>query len=272
MSAASIELKELPRHQSGALRHGAIARYLGSWLGLAIACSSLASEKPAAAEFDKDGFRTRLNFVPDVTKTPIAAAPEVPIVTSTNSAAIATTNSMDALDERHQLAIGDRLSFRIVEDEEDPKPLTVTDSGDLEMPYIGRFMAVGKTCKDLARQLKSELEKEYYYQATVIVAVDVMARSRGKVYLVGPVRAAGPQEIPSDERLTVSKAILRAGGFSEFANQHNVKVTRKSSRPGGPEESYVIDVGLVLQRGTTESDFPLEPGDLIYVSERLIRF
>src|SRR5206468_5568681 len=84
-----------------------------------------------------------------------------------------------ALDEKHKLAIGDRLSFRIEEDQEDPKPLTVTDSGDLELPYLGRFPAENKTCKELAREIKAELEKEYYYQATVIIAVDSMTKSRG---------------------------------------------------------------------------------------------
>jgi polysaccharide export outer membrane protein len=181
-----------------------------------------------------------------------------------------STNSMDALDDKHLLAIGDRLSFRIVEDEEDPKPLLVTDSGDLEVPYLGRFPAVDRSCKELARALKAELEKEYYYQATVIVAVDLMAKSRGKVYLVGPVRAPGPQEIPSDEVLTLSKAILRAGGFNDYANKHKVKVTRKTG--AGTEKTFTIDVGEVLEKGRTESDLPLEPGDLIYVPDRLIRF
>ena len=190
---------------------------------------------------------------------------------TTNVASTGSTNSMDALDDKHRLAIGDRLSFRIIEDEEDPKPLFVTDSGDLEVPYLGRFPAVGKTCNELARDLKAELEKEYYYQASVIVAVDVMAKSRGKVYLVGPVRMPGPQEIPSDEVLTLSKAILRAGGFNDFADKHKVKVTRKATG-GGPERSFTVDVGQVLEKGRTESDLPLEAGDLIYVPERSIRF
>ena len=179
---------------------------------------------------------------------------------------------MDLLDEKHKLAIGDQISFRIVEDEEDPKPLSITDSGELEVPYIGRFQAVGKTCKELAHQLKAALEKEYYYQATVIIAVNVMARSRGKVYLVGPVHQPGPQEIPSDEILTLSKAILRAGGFTDFADKKSVKVTRQAKTSGGKDETFTINVGKVLERGTTESDLPLEAGDLIFVPEKLVRF
>jgi len=88
----------------------------------------------------------------------------------------------------------------------------VTDSGDVELPYIGRFPALDKTCKQLATELKGELEKEYYYKATVIVAVDIKSKSRGKVYLVGQLRMAGPQDIPSDEVFTLGKAITRAGG------------------------------------------------------------
>jgi polysaccharide biosynthesis/export protein len=191
-------------------------------------------------------------------------------VTASNVTSVGSTNSMDALDDKHRLAIGDRLSFRIVEDEEDPKPLFVTDSGDLEVPYLGRFPAAERTCKELARALKAELEKEYYYEATVVIAVDLMAKSRGKVYLVGPVRMPGPQEIPSDEVLTLSKAVLRAGGFNDYADKHKVKVTRRTA--GGPDKTFMIDVGEVLEKGRTESDLPLEAGDLIYVPERLIRF
>jgi protein involved in polysaccharide export with SLBB domain len=190
----------------------------------------------------------------------------------TNLLTAASTNGMDALDDKHRLAIGDRLSFRIVEDEEDPKQLFVTDSGDLEVPYIGRFPAEGKSCKDLARALKAELEKEYYYQATVILAVDVMAKSRGKVYLVGPVRAPGPQEIPSDEILTLSKAILRAGGFSDFADRTNVRITRKKGTAEAPEQIFFVNVALIFEKGLTGLDMALEAGDFIYVPERSIRF
>ncbi len=181
-------------------------------------------------------------------------------------------SGVETLDDKHQLAIGDQISFRIVEDEEEPKSLTVMDSGELEVPYIGRFLALGKTCKELAGQLKSTLEKEYYYRATVIIAVNVMAKSRGRVYLVGPVRLPGPQEIPSDEVLTLSKAILRAGGFTDFADKKSVKVTRQSKVPGGKDETYTINEGKVLEKGTMESDLPLQAGDLIYVPEKLVRF
>jgi protein involved in polysaccharide export with SLBB domain len=197
---------------------------------------------------------------------------------STNAASPGGTNAatplptaMDALDQKYRLAIGDRLSFRIVEDDEPPKQLQVTDSGDLELPYLGRYPVVGKTCKELAQALKIELQKEYYYQATVIVAVDFMTKSRGKIYLVGPVRAPGQQDVPSDEKLTLSKAIMKAGGFTDFADKRNVKVTRRAGT-GGKEQTFTINVEEVLEKGKVDSDMPLQPEDLIIIPERLIRF
>jgi len=180
--------------------------------------------------------------------------------------------TVETLDDRYRLAIGDRLSFRIREDEEDPKTLIVTDSGDLEVPYVGRFPADGKTCKQLARELKITLEKDYYYQASVIIAVDSMTKSRGKVYLVGPVRVPGALDIPSDDILTLGKAIMRAGGFTDYADKRNVKVVRKSGPNDSDTKTFVVDAAQILEKGKTERDLPLEPGDLVLIPERLIRF
>lgn len=235
---------------------------LGSTVSISVFCFLLSAFSVAAAAPKFADYGALI-------QAPTNAAAPTSAVPSTPAPKPAVTNAMDALDDQHKLSIGDRLSFRIVEDEEDPRPLVVSDLGDLEVPYIGRYPALGKTCKELARALKAELEKEYYYNATVIVAVDVMAKTRGRVYLVGPVRMPGPQEIPTDEVLTLSKAILRAGGFNDFADKKNVKVTRKS---GGADKGFVVDVAEILEKGRTEADLPLEPGDLIYIPERLIRF
>ena len=199
------------------------------WLNAAL----LASEPPpgippgkAIAMGTNSGAGT--NAVPNLAQPAANRLDAVPI---TNTAAAATnlseavaTNSAAVLDDKHKLTIGDRLSFRIVEDEEDPKPLFVTDSGDLEVPYIGRVPAENKTCRQLAAEIKTELEKEYYYQATVIIAVDLMTKSHGRVYLVGAVRLPGPVDLPGDEVLTLSKAILRAGGQS---HGHSVEYRRR---------------------------------------------
>jgi polysaccharide biosynthesis/export protein len=184
---------------------------------------------------------------------------------------VALTTSMEVLNDSVKLGIGDRVSLRIVEERRVPISLVVTDSGEMEVPLIGRVAAKGKTCKQLAYELKPILEKEYFYKATVIIGVDsISTRSRGKVYITGQVRNQGGLEIPAEELLTVSQAILRAGGLADFANKRKVKLVRKKA--DGKSETQFVDLVEIIEKGQLERDVVLEPGDLINVPERLINF
>ena len=196
---------------------------------------------------------------PSIAKTP---SPDLPPTTST----VMRTNSMEVLDDKKKLGANDFVSFRVVEDRDnDSQRLRVNDSGELEVPYIGLVPAQGKTCKELAFNIKSALEKEYYYHATVILAVDrVSDKSRGRIYVYGSVKSQGPQEVPPDENYTVSKAVIRAGGFGDFANKRRVKVTRKNGK------DFTVDLKRVIEEGHTEEDVVLQPDDHIYVPQRLI--
>src|SRR5207245_5766705 len=57
-----------------------------------------------------------------------------------------TFRSMDSLDNKQKLGPGDRIAYRVIEDQDEPRELLVTDSGDLEVPYLGLIHAAGKTC------------------------------------------------------------------------------------------------------------------------------
>ena len=143
------------------------------------------------------------------------------------------TNSMSVLDDKKRLGSNDYVSFRVVEDrDKESQHLRVNDNGELEVPYVGLVPAAGKTCRELAYNIKGALEKEYYYHATVILRSIESVKNRAAGFTsMGRSKAQGPQEIPPDETYTVSKAIIRAGGFGDFANKRKVKVTRKE-RPG----------------------------------------
>jgi protein involved in polysaccharide export with SLBB domain len=192
---------------------------------------------------------------------PRAAPADLP-TTST----VMRTSSMNVLDDKKRLGPNDYVSFRVVEDRDnESQQLRVNDNGELEVPYAGLIPAAGRTCKQLAYAVKGALEKEYYYNATVIIAVDrISEKSRGKVYVIGSVRGPGPQEIPADETYTVSKAVIRAGGFGDFANKRKVKLTRKNG------EALVVDLKRVIEEGRSDEDVVLQPDDQIYVPQRLI--
>jgi polysaccharide export outer membrane protein len=218
------------------------------------------------------------------------------------SSTVALTTSMEVLNDTVKLGVGDRVSFRVVEDRREPIPLYVTDSGEMEVPLIGRVKAVDKTCKQLAQEIKPLLEKDYYVRATVIIGLDQLGvKSRGKVYVTGQVRQPGVYEIMPDDPLTVSKAILRAGSLADFANKREVRLVRKreplpdgqfpvaraprkkpgflgnvfgkrAEEPNDSTETIIVDLVEILEKGHLEKDPLLKPGDLIVVPERLFNF
>jgi polysaccharide biosynthesis/export protein len=182
--------------------------------------------------------------------------------------AIQTTTDLDNL---HKLGPGDKVTYRVIEDKDEPRSLTVTDSGELDVPYYGLVRASGKTSRQVAREIKALLEKQLYYQATVIVAVEVVNKTRvaGKVYVTGQVRNTGGYEIPAGENFTVTQAIIRAGGFSDFSDKKNVRLVRKTAEG---KKSFVINVVEIWEKGRLEKDITVQQDDLIVVPARLVNY
>ena len=182
---------------------------------------------------------------------------------------VAGTTSMEVLDNSRRLGAGDRLSYRVVQERRAPLPLTVTDSGEVEVPLIGRVRASGRTCRELAEAIKPMLQREYFIHATVIIGLDsASSKSRGTVFVSGQVHAQGGIEIPSEGTFTVSKAILKAGGFAEFSDSRKVKLVR--NKPGGTPVTTIVDVDAVLTRGQIDKDPVLQPDDRIIVPRKFI--
>ena len=182
---------------------------------------------------------------------------------------VAGTTSMEVLDNSRKLGAGDRLSYRVVQERRAPLSLMVTDSGEVEVPLIGRVRAGGRTCKELAETIRPLLQREYFIHATVIIGLDAASsKSRGTVYVSGQVRAQGSVELPPTEELTVSKAILKAGGFAEFADSRKVKLVR--NKPDGVSETTIVDVDAVLTRGKIDKDPVLQPDDRIIIPRKFI--
>ena len=199
---------------------------------------------------------------------PMPSIPRATTVDKATTSTVMRTNSMAVLDDKKKLGSNDYVSFRVVEDRDnESQRLRINDSGELEVPYIGLVPASGRSCKELAYSVKAALEREYYYHATVIIAVDhVSEKSRGKVYVYGSVKGQGPQEIPPDESYTVSKAIIRAGGFGDFADKKKIKLTRKSG------ETVTVNLKRVIEEGRTDEDVVVQPDDQIYVPQKLVNF
>jgi len=218
--------------------------------------------------------------------------PPAPEVSNAVPATAALINSMTALDDKVPLEPGDRISFRVIEDQDAPSSMLVTDLGEVEFPYVGPVKVQGETCYQVAVKLKKILEVDYYKRATVIISLDIVVGQEKPqapqaphevVWLVGQVRQVGPMEISPTEPTTVSQIIMRAGGFGDMADQRKVKIIHRADLTrvsaglspeidsGTPQDAEVVDVKAVFD-GRSTLDPVVKPNDYIIVPKRLINF
>jgi protein involved in polysaccharide export with SLBB domain len=218
---------------------------------------------------------------PDAALTNATPNPVAPTVTA------ATLSSMAALDDKVALEAGDTVSFRVIEDRDQAVSRVVTDTGEVDFPYIGRVKVEGKTCHEVAVEVKKLLEVDYYKQATVIVGLDLIigedkTKAKDMAWVVGQVRDVGPQELSKVQPLTVSQAIMRAGGFGDFADQRKVKLIHRGApvadngngppaNLGSAKDFQVIDVKSVFD-GKSVVDPVLKAGDYVIVPKQFVNF
>ena len=100
----------------------------------------------------------------------------------------------------------------------------VSKEGMVNLPYVGKINAAGKTTEQLAR----DIEKAYV-DAKIFIDPTVEARLSGHggipaIHIGGEVRRPGP--IRFTEGMTLWKAIQAAGGSTEFGSLKRVKLYR----------------------------------------------
>jgi polysaccharide biosynthesis/export protein len=133
----------------------------------------------------------------------------------------------------------------------------IAEDGTIYYPYVGVVKVAGLTTRQVRTILTSRLTK--YIEK---VQLDVrMAQFRSKrVYVVGEVATPGTQEI-TDIPMTILEAVNRAGGFTAEADYSRVLLTRRGA-------TYRIDIQKMYEKGATEQNALLQPGDIVNVLDR----
>jgi protein involved in polysaccharide export with SLBB domain len=198
--------------------------------------------------------------------------------TGSANAGAAVLSSMDVLDNNQPIASGDLISIRVLEDRKEALQMQVAVTGEVQVPYVGLVTAKGKTCRELAFGIKKELEKNFFQHATVVIAIDKINNDDAmrmrevdlEFYVMfGIVAKQGKYDLPSNEDISISQAILRAGGFAQFANKEKVKIIRKT--PQG-NKTIMVNVDGIMRQGDLERDVFIRKDDVIIVEEKTVNF
>jgi polysaccharide export outer membrane protein len=171
----------------------------------------------------------------------------------------------------YKLTMADRLRV-VVYGEPDLATITRIDArGNINLFLVGDVHVAGCTVNEAQRIIEAAYHDGRFLrspQATISVE-DYAPRT---VTVDGQVKAPGSISLPVESTLTVYQAIIRAGGFTDVAKGSAVQVTRLM--PDGTKKVFTVDVdSLIKGKGKTrerDDSLLLEPGDIIYVPERLI--
>jgi polysaccharide export outer membrane protein len=127
--------------------------------------------------------------------------------------------------------------------------VVIDENNEISLPLIGRLKAGGRTPAELAEHIQASYVPRFYVRCTAQVLTAIRF-----FYIGGEVRSPGRFNWTED--VTLLKAINTAGGFTDFANRRKVEVTRNQVK-------QVFDAELIRQQPA--KDFPIQPGDSVYV-------
>jgi polysaccharide biosynthesis/export protein len=148
----------------------------------------------------------------------------------------------------YRLDSGDRVRILVFGQDNLSRLYSVDTAGRIAFPLIGNVEARGLSTTQLGSEIEGKLRKSYIKDPKVSVEVDAYR----PFFILGEVTKPG--QYPYVNGMTVESAVAIAEGYTERAKQRMVRLTRK--------------FGGVMSTVMVPTDYPVQPGDTIYVLER----
>jgi len=166
--------------------------------------------------------------------------------------------------EDYRIGAGDALQINVWRNPELSLSVPVRPDGRISMPLVGDVQAAERTATALAKDIENLLTDFVRSpQVTVIVANPDSADFQRRVRITGAVTS--PQSLPYRNGMTVLDLVLMAGGTTDFASLNKAKLYRKA---GDEVRVYPIRLNDLIHKGRLETNYPLQPSDIITVPER----
>ena len=145
-------------------------------------------------------------------------------------------------------------------------------NGNINLLYIPDVHVAGLTVKEAQAAIENAY-REGRILRTPQVFVTVEDYAPREVVVGGFVKFPGKVQILPETIMTLKDAISKCGGLDDTANGRSVTVTR--TLPDGSSkifEKLDVESALLGKKTSTLNDanFVLEPGDYVYVKERII--
>ena len=155
----------------------------------------------------------------------------------------------------YRLKVGDVVNIIIRAPAAENFEMAIDENGNIKLPYIDTVPAVGLTPTELEARIKrTYLDKKIFRMMTVNVFVPLRS-----YFVRGEVRSPG--RFPLTTGMTLLQAVVTAGGFTEYADERDVRVIRGERR---------MRYSIREIEAHPEKDMAIEAGDVIVVTRRFL--
>jgi polysaccharide export outer membrane protein len=166
--------------------------------------------------------------------------------------------------EAYRIGVDDVVRVAVWQNPDLNVTVPVRPDGRISVPLVGDVVAGGRTPEEVAAEIKTALEK-FVRNPQVTVIIDQLRSHEylARVRVTGAVRT--PISVPYRQGMTVLDAVLAAGGTNEFAAADRTELYRKE---GDSTRAFAVRLDRFLQKGELDTNYPVQPGDVITVPER----
>ena len=180
---------------------------------------------------------------------------------------IGAANGEPADSGDYRVGIGDVIVVEAFNAEEISGEFLIESSGAITFPLLGAVPVAGMTPAEIASVLEADLERDFFVDVQLKVAVAVFASQ--PVTLLGEVQTPGTYYLAG--RTTLTELLSKAGGLKPSAGP--VLELRRTARieGEGPPEPMVFETAK-LSTGESGRDVILRAGDVLFVSPKKIYF
>ena len=163
----------------------------------------------------------------------------------------------------YRLSAGDSVDIKFLLNTELNDNFLVGPDGRATVPLLGRIDVANKTIP----ALRAELEQDYAKQLRV-PQLDLFVRLYGndRIYVGGQVNNPSVQQITG--QINALQGVLLAGGLRNTAKSGQIVVLRRNEN--NQLMLRAVNLNTLIGSAQASEDFPLQPGDVLFVPESQI--
>jgi polysaccharide export outer membrane protein len=162
--------------------------------------------------------------------------------------------------DTYRLGPDDELAIRVLKQPDySIERVKVSPVGSIFHPLLGEIVVAGLTVEQLKKQLTTDLS-EYVLDPTVYI--ELLVAHSAKIGVIGEI--ARPGIFVMTRPMTVTDAIVEAGGITDLGKKSGVKVVRQT--PDGNRQLITVNVKRIFEgKAAPEENIALQAGDTVIV-------